>query len=381
MANDYLGSNIPKLGFGLMRLPALGQHGPAAEIDIEQVKAMTDRFMAEGFTYFDTAYVYGNGKSENAGRDALVRRYPRGSFQLADKMPLGLAKSEDDLERLFNISLERTEAGYFDFYLLHALQRENYEHAEKIGAWHFLSRMKQTGRIRHMGFSFHDNAELLDEILTAHPETEFVQLQINYADWINEDSRAQSKRCYEVARHHNKPVIIMEPVKGGFLADMNDDVMAVFKPARPSHSAAAWALRFAASREGIITVLSGMSSIAQMEDNLSTMKSFEPMNEEDNAVIGQVMDILNSIPVIACTACNYCVDDCPQKINIPGVFRLANDYKIYGNLTASRGAYGWVTHGGGKASGCISCAACEQRCPQHLEIINLLKEAAELLEA
>ncbi len=380
MKTSYLGQDIPKLGFGLMRLPTLGPTSPSAAIDIEQVTAMTDRFMARGFTYFDTAYVYGNGNSEMAARDALVRRYPRDSFQLADKMPMGLAKTQADLRPLFETSLARTEAGYFDFYLLHALDQEKYKHSETIGAWDFLRQVKAEGLIRHAGFSFHDTPEVLEEILTARPEVEFVQLQINYADWENEDSRAQSRRCYEVARRLGKPIVIMEPIKGGFLADMNQEVMGLFKAVRPDDSAAAWALRYAASLDGLITVLSGMSNLEQMEDNLETMSSFVPFTDGDRLVIDQVMDILRNIPVIPCTDCRYCLDGCPQQINIPGVFRLVNDYKVYGNLTGSRNAYNWVTGGGGKASDCIECGACEQACPQHLEIIDLLKEAAAILE-
>lgn len=380
MKTPCLGQDIPKLGFGLMRLPTLGPTGPAAAIDVEQVTAMTDRFMEQGFTYFDTAYVYGNGNSEMAARDALVRRYPRNSFQLADKMPMGLAKTQADLRPLLETSLARTEAGYFDFYLLHALDQEKYKHSEAIGAWDFLRQIKDEGLIRHAGFSFHDTPEVLDEILTARPEVEFVQLQINYADWEDENSQAQSKRCYEVARRHNKPIVIMEPVKGGFLADMNQEVMKLFKAARPSDSAAAWALRYAASLDGLITVLSGMSNLEQMEDNLATMSSFVAFTDDDRLVIDQVMEVLKNIPVIGCTDCKYCLDGCPQQINIPGIFSLANDYKVYGNITGSRNAYRWVTGRGGKASDCIECRACEQTCPQHLEIVDLLKEAAAILE-
>lgn len=380
MSSKYLGSDIPKMGFGLMRLPTLGQGGFAADIDVEQVKVMVDKFLAAGYTYFDTAYVYGNGKSEMAARDALVKRYPRESFQLATKLPMGKIKTAADMRPLFETSLERTGAGYFDFYLLHALGAESFELSEKVGAWQFLQELKAEGLIKHAGFSFHDSADVLDRILTAHPEAEFVQLQINYADYENEDSRAQSKRCYDVARKHGKPIVIMEPIKGGTLADLNAEVTGIFKAAKPEKSVASWALRYAASLDGIITVLSGMSNVAQMDDNLDTMADFQPMTNQERAVIDRVVEVLNSIPTIACTSCQYCVDDCPQKINIPGVFGIANDLRIYGNLTSAKGGYGWVTGNRGKASDCIACGNCEARCPQHLPIIDLLKEAAATFE-
>ena len=240
--------------------------------------------------------------------------------------------------------------------------------------------MKAAGLIKHAGFSFHDTADVLDKILTAHPEAEFVQLQINYADWENENSRAQSRQCYEVARRHNKPVVIMEPVKGGTLATMSTEITDIFKGAKSDKSVASWAIRYAASLDGIITVLSGMSSLAQMDDNLDTMVSFKPLDSSERAVIGRVVEVLNSVPVIACTDCKYCIEGCPQKINIPGVFHVANDLKIFGNLASAKGGYGWMTHDGGKASDCIECGACEDRCPQHLEIISLLKDAAEKFE-
>ena len=378
MQEQYLGSDIKKLGFGLMRLPTVGDGGWMADIDIEQTKKMADDYIKAGFTYFDTAYVYGDGKSENAARDAVVRRYPRETFQLADKMPLGKASSTEDLKKLFKISLERTEAGYFDFYLLHAMGKDLFKKAEEIGAWEFLKDMKAQGKIRHMGFSFHDTADVLDEALTRHPETEFVQLQINYADW--ESPTTQSRLCYEVARKHNKPVIIMEPVKGGMLAKMSDDARNVMEKARPDMSVPSWAIRYAASLDGVITVLSGMSDIEQMTDNLKTMADFEPLTSQDESVIDQVKEILASIELIACTDCKYCVADCPQKINIPGVFRVENDRRKFDNTDGCKMFYGFVTGQGGKASDCIACGNCEERCPQHLPIIELLKDAAATFE-
>ena len=373
MSTEYLGKSIPKLGFGLMRLPMKG-----SEIDIEQVKTMADRFMEAGFTYFDTAFPYMNGKSEETVREAVVKRYPREAFQLATKLPVWMVKETADLRKLLNIQLERTGAGYFDFYLLHALNKGSAKRMEELGGWEFLKQMKEEGLIKHMGFSFHDSAESLDWILSRHPEAEFVQLQINYIDWESND--VQSRACYEVARKYNVPVIIMEPVKGGSLAVMRPEIQEIFKQARPELSVASWAVRYAASLECVITVLSGMSNIEQMEDNLSYMADFKPLTEEEYKVISQVVDELNKTPLIPCTACKYCVDDCPQKINIPDIFKSYNNYKLYNNLEAAKGQLNWSTQGRGKASDCIACASCEGHCPQHISIIDNLKEIAEVLE-
>lgn len=373
MQDNYLGKNIPKLGFGLMRLPMTG-----SEIDMDQVKIMVDRFMAAGFTYFDTAYVYHNGKSEEVAKEAVVKRYPRESFQLATKMPVWMVKKKEDFQTLFNTQLERTGAGYFDFYLLHSLDREKANSVEELGGWEFGLEMKKKGLIKHLGFSFHDNAEALDEILSRHPEAEFVQLQINYMDWDNKD--VQSKACYEVARKYNKPVIIMEPVKGGSLAAMRPEIQELFKEENPDLSIASWAVRFAASLDGVVTVLSGMSNIPQMEDNLSYMSDFKPLKDKEYQVISKVIEELAKIPTIPCTGCRYCVDDCPQKINIPDIFNNYRDYKLYDNLESSKGGYRWVTQNGGKASECLACASCESHCPQHLTIIDYLKEVAGVLE-
>lgn len=373
MENYYLGKEIPKLGFGLMRLPMINQ-----EVDIEQTKEMVDKFIAQGFTYFDTAYVYINGKSEEAVKEAITKRHPRESFQLATKMPVWDLKKYEDMQPIFDTQLERTGAGYFDFYLLHSLDSDKLEHIENVGAWKFIREMKEKGLVKHMGFSFHDDAETLDKILTAHPEMEFVQLQINYVDWESEN--VQSRLCYEVARKHNKPVIIMEPVKGGALAGMCPAVQSILKEANPDLSVASWAVRYAASLDGIITVLSGMSNMAQMNDNLSFMSNFQPLNESEGKVIERVVEELKKVPVIPCTACKYCVEDCPQKINIPEILAAYNNFKVYENLEGSRGHYNWLTDGETKASGCIACGSCEGHCPQHINIIDSLKEIAGVFE-
>lgn len=373
MNKNFLGNDIPKLGFGLMRLPMKGE-----EVDLEQTKEMVDHFIGKGFTYFDTAYVYINGKSEVAAREAIVKRYPREAFQLATKMPVWMINTYEDFQPIFDTQLERTGAGYIDFYLLHALDRSRIDKMEELGAWDFVKKMKEKGLIKHIGFSFHDTAEYLDKILTAHPEAEFVQLQINYADW--ENSTVQSRQCYEVAQKHNTPIVIMEPVKGGSLAGMPPEIQEIYKAANPDLSVASWAIRYAASLDGIVTVLSGMSNTEQMKDNLSFMTDFKPLEDGERKIIEKAMAELSKIPTIPCTSCKYCVDDCPQKINIPEVFSVYNNYKRYQNLGSAKGGYGWVTQGGGKASACIACGSCESHCPQHIEIIENLKEIAEVLE-
>ena len=278
MADRYLGESIKKLGFGLMRLPMLGE-----EIDIEQVKKMADTFMSKGFTYFDTAYVYIGGKSEVALKEAVVDRYPRDSFQCATKLPLWDLMGAAEMESTFQESLDRAGLKYYDFYLLHAMDHTKVKKADEIDAWGFMKRIKEEGRAKHIGFSFHSTPEELEGILLAHPEMEFVQLQINYADW--ENPAVQSKKCYEVARKFNKPVIIMEPVKGGMLATPPASVLQVLNQAEPDSSAASWAIRFAASLDGIITVLSGMSSVAQMQDNISYMKDFHGLTPAQQATL------------------------------------------------------------------------------------------------
>ena len=358
-----------------MRLPMIGD-----EIDMEQTKAMVDTFMAKGFTYFDTAYVYINGKSEVAAREAIVKRYPRDSFTLATKLPLwDNIETEADMQRIFDESMERAGVEYFDYYLLHAMDKAKFEKADRIGAWDFIFKMKAQGKIKHCGFSFHDSAEVLDEALTKHPEAEFVQLQLNYIDWENDN--VQSRKCYEVAVKHNKPIIVMEPVKGGSLAGMNNEIQGIMKAQNPDLSIPSWAVRFCAGLDNILTVLSGMSTKAQLDDNVSYMEHFEPLSDKEHEVLKTVVEKLNAIPTIPCTGCRYCVDDCPMQIHIPDIFRAVNHQKQFGSEdNVNRNGYESATREGGKASECLHCGSCEAHCPQHIHIIEELEDAAKLFE-
>ena len=368
----YFGANTPKLGFGLMRLPRLD-----GGIDIEQTKQMVDLFMDAGFTYFDTAYVYDG--SEEAARAALVDRYPRESYTLATKLNAGIpGLDEAGAKQQFATSLERTGAGYFDYYLLHALGRGNRGKYDEFRLWDFVREQKAKGLIRHYGFSFHGDPALLEELLTDHPDVEFVQLQINYADW--ENSRVASRECWEIVRKHGKSVVIMEPVKGGTLADPPSGVRKVLREAAPDASFASWAIRYAASLDGVITVLSGMSSLEQMRDNISYMKNFRPLDASEQAVIGQAQRVLSESRSIPCTACRYCTAGCPKQIPIPEIFGARNIQLIWEQMERGRQRYAGAVKNAGRASDCIACGQCESACPQHLGVIQYLKECAAQLE-
>ncbi len=372
----YLGEDVPKLGFGLMRLPHIN-NDINKEIDIEQVKEMVDLFIENGFSYFDTAYGYVG--SEDATKKALVDRYPRESFYLASKMPSWEAKNRKEAEQMLEISLERTGAGYFDFYLLHNVGGSRTEFFEKYGTWEFLQKKKEEGLIRHVGFSFHDHADLLDEVLTKHPETEFVQLQINYADWNS--PQIQSALCYEVARKHNVPIIIMEPLKGGSLCNLPEPVEKIFKKSDPNANLASWGLRFANNLDGIITILSGMSTLEQVRQNIDTFANFKGLTDEDHKTFSNVQQKLEEISSIPCTDCRYCLPGCPMNIPINDTFKNMNNYLIYNNLKSARFSHSFDTRETGKASDCIECGACEEVCTQGIEIIKELKRSAEVLEA
>ena len=370
----YLGEEIKKLGFGLMRLPKLDDD----TIDVEQTKEMVDLFLEAGFTYFDTAWAYAG--SEDAIRQALVERYPREKFQLTTKNAAWInCKTKEEATAQFETSLKQTGAGYFDFYLLHNLGEARTKYFDDFGLWDWVQEKKAQGLIKHVGFSFHSTPEELEEILNAHPEMEFVQLQINYADW--ENPAIQSRACYEVARKHGKPVIIMEPVKGGMLATPPAPVTKVLKDAEPDASEASWAVRFAASLEGVITVLSGMSNVAQMKDNLSYMKTFDGLSDKEKETLDKAQEEMKKIPLIPCTTCNYCAKVCPKEIGISGSFTAMNYLTLYGSKPQALHQENWLVGGHGRKSAteCVKCGKCEEVCPQHIKIKNELEKVAEEL--
>lgn len=371
---SYLGENIKKLGFGLMRLPKDGEL-----IDVEQTKIMVDKFLDAGFTYFDSAWAYPG--SEEAICKALFERYPneRSKVQFATKNAAWInCSTREDAVKQFEISLRRSGAGYFDFYLLHNLGETRTKPFDDFRMWDFVQEKKKEGLIKHAGFSFHSTPEELEQILTAHPEAEFVQLQINYGDWENPGIR--SRECYETARRHGKPVIIMEPVKGGMLATPPESVVKVLKDAEPESSPASWALRFAADLDGLVTVLSGMSSVAQMEENIAVMRNFTKLTDAQRATIAKAREELAKIPLVPCTVCNYCAKVCPANIGISGTFSAMNMHTLYGNMETARTQENWLVtrHGREKAVECVKCGACEAACPQHIQIRSELERAAKL---
>lgn len=369
----YLGEDTCKLGFGLMRLPRLED----GTIDVDQVAQMADEFLAAGGTYFDTAWAYGG--SEEAIRESLVERKPRESYTLATKNAAWLGpKSAQEAQDQLQVSLERLGTDYVDYYLLHNLGGTRTEYFEKWGMWDWALEQKRAGRIRHLGFSFHDNAKTLDKILSVHAEhTEFVQLQINYADW--EDGSVQSRKVHEVARSYGKPVVIMEPVKGGTLSAPPEPVAQILAAADPDRTPVEWALRFAMNTEGLIACLSGMSSLEQMRQNLRTLRQLSPLTQAELDTLAAARAQLAELIAVSCTSCHYCMEDCPVSMPISSIMESLNRAALYGD-EKGQSNYGFATRDGVRASDCIQCAQCESACPQHIDIVHQLEVAASKFE-
>lgn len=370
-------SRMPKIGFGLMRLPETD-----GVIDIDKVCKMADAYMEAGFNYFDTAYVYHGGNSEKAVKEAIVKRYPRDSFTIATKLPAWSIHSFEDRDRIFNEQLERCGVDYFDFYLLHSIEDgNNYDTYVKYDCFNWGIQKREEGKIKHLGFSYHGTPELLVKIVDSHPEIEFVQIQLNYADWDN--PLVHSGKLYQILSERNIPIIVMEPCKGGKLANHDEECTEILKSIRPDKSVASWAFRFVGSLPGVTTILSGMSTQDQMEDNMNTFKNFEPLSDEERAAIDKVIEVMFRVEQVGCTACRYCVDGCPMSISIPDVISAINTKRKFpGDMRPQFFYNGLVSrNGNGKASDCIGCGQCEGVCPQHLPIIEILKEGVEKFEA
>ncbi len=366
---------MKKLGFGTMRLPQKGS--APEEIDYELVSEMVDLFLARGFSYFDTAYPYHGGMSEIAVRECLTRRHSRDSFVLADKMPIMKIRDGAEYEQIFEEQLEKCGVSCFDYYLLHNMGLERYDDTVKFGGFEFLARVKEQKMARKIGFSFHDSPELLEKILKAYPFVDFVQLQINYLDW--ESPVIASGKNYEICKKYGKPVVVMEPVKGGKLASLPGEAGQKLEALGGKASQASYAVRFAASLDNVFMVLSGMSNLEQLQDNISYMQDFQPLNDLEIEAVKEASRILKDSCEIPCTACKYCCEACPLNINIPAYFGLYNQYKTVGNLTDMY--YERAVKGHGKARDCIRCGRCERNCPQHIEIRKYLSEFASLYKA
>lgn len=365
-----------KLGFGCMRLPSLDAKDES-KVDIELLKKMVDAYIDRGFTYFDTAWMYCGFQSENAVKEALTSRYPRDAYTVTTKLHSGFISTLEDRDKIFNAQREKTGLDFFDYYWIHDINAHSIEVYNRLDCFRWIQDKKAQGLVKHIGFSFHDSPELLDKVLTEHPEFEYVQLQINYLDW--ESKGIQSRKCYEVARKHNMPILVMEPVKGGTLANVPPEVESMFKAYAPEASVSSWAIRFAASQEGVWKVLSGMSTLEQVLENTALMDNFVPMNEEEKEIVRKAAEIINKNITVPCTGCEYCMPGCPMGIQIPRCFSLYNTDKMElptKNWTPQGQYYDCLIKDSGKASDCIECHQCEGVCPQHLPITKYLKDVA-----
>ena len=367
-------------GFGCMRLPMVD-----GEVDMEQFKQMVDLFLEEGFNYFDTAHGYLDGKSELALREGLTSRYPRDRYLLVNKLTSMYFHKEEEIRPFFENQLKWCGVDYFDVYLMHAQNAAEFEKYKKCHAYETALQLKEEGKIRHFGISFHDKAVVLDQILTEYPQVEIVQIQFNYLDY--EDPSVEARKVYEVCRKHNKPVLVMEPVKGGSLVKLPEDAQKIFDDLNAQEgtqmSNASYAIRYAAGFDGMKVVLSGMSDLQQMKDNLSYMKEFQPLNAKEKEAVAKVVEVFHGLDMIPCTACHYCVDEnhCPKHIRIPDVFACLNSKKAFNDWNMDSFYSSVLTaNGSGKASECIGCGGCERVCPQHLEIRKLLGDVAATFE-
>ncbi len=359
-------------GFGCMRLPM-----KEGEVDMAETCRMVDEFLNQGFNYFDTAHGYLQGRSEQAVKACLTSRYPRDRYLLTNKLTMSFFQKEADIRPLFESQLKACGVEYFDYYLMHAQNSEIFRYFKEHRAYETALALKAEGKIRHFGISFHDRAEVLEQILTEYPQIEVVQIQFNYVDY--DDPAVQSRKCYEICRKFHKPVIVMEPVKGGNLVNLPKSPKAVFDELHGG-SPASYAIRFAAGFPGIMMVLSGMSNMEQMQDNISFMNDFKPLNETELIAVQKVQEIFRSMNLIPCTACRYCTDGCPKKIAIPDLFAVMNTKQIYHDWNADYYYHNVHTSTGRLASDCVKCGKCEKVCPQHLPIRKLLEDVAKEFE-
>ena len=369
-----------KLGMGMMRLPLIDEND-FTSIDYEQVNKMVDTYMDAGFNHFDTAYIYHEGKSENAFKKSVVERYPRDSYKIATKMPLFIISEESQLEPIFAEQLENCGVDYFDYYMLHNVSGFTETAWKNVDLYSFIKNKKEEGFIKHIGLSTHGNAEFLEEILLTHPELEFVLLQINYLDW--EDEAIESRKCLEVAKKYNKPVMIMEPYKGGFLADVPEEAEKLMKEYNPNRSIVSWAMRFVANLDACV-VLTGASSLEQVENNIEEFNNADPLNEEEYKILEEVSNIINSNITVNCTKCRYCVDTCPADIDISKIFDMYNKHKILGREDWSQAGNAYLNYSKlpnvGIASDCVECGSCIEECPQQINIPEVLKNVKETFE-